>query len=129
MVAPRHAYNGSIMQLADLEARGRIRAQLVDVTDTDAVVKACDDAALVWLESPTNPALEVADIPRDRRGRARGRRLRRGRQHLRHSPAAAAAVDSDADIVVHSATKFIAGHSDVAPRARWSPATTSSTTC
>ena len=36
---------------------------LVDVTDTEAVVKACEDAALVWLESPTNPALEIADIP------------------------------------------------------------------
>ena len=51
------------MQLADLEARGRLHAELVDITDTDAVVAACDDAALVWLESPTNPALEVADIP------------------------------------------------------------------
>src|SRR3954454_5332276 len=62
VVAPRHAYNGSIMQLADLEARGRVTSVLVDVTDTEAVVKACEDAALVWLESPTNPALEVADI-------------------------------------------------------------------
>src|SRR5688500_10242697 len=62
VVAPRHAYNGSVMQLADLEARGRLTAKLVDVTDTEAVVAACDDAALVWLESPTNPALEVADI-------------------------------------------------------------------
>src|ERR671921_1293248 len=62
VVAPRHAYNGSIMQLADLEARGRLTAQLVDVTDTDAMVKACADAALVWLESPTNPALEIAEI-------------------------------------------------------------------
>src|SRR3954453_15719651 len=63
VVAPRLAYNGTVMQLADLEARGRVKAILVDVTDTDAVVKACEDAALVWLESPTNPALEVADLP------------------------------------------------------------------
>ena len=62
-VAPRHAYNGSIMQLADLEARGRLTAELVDVEDTAAVVAACEGASLVWLESPTNPALEVADIP------------------------------------------------------------------
>ena len=79
------------MQLADLEARGRVEAVLVDVTDTDAVVAACADAALVWLESPTNPALEVADLPGDHRGRARGRRVRRRRQHLRHPPAAAPA--------------------------------------
>src|SRR5690349_8529820 len=63
VVAPRHAYQGCVMALADLESRGRLRAELVDVTDTAAVVKACDDAALVWLESPTNPALEIADIP------------------------------------------------------------------
>src|SRR5688572_14085748 len=62
VVAPRHAYTGSIMQLADLEARGRLTARLVDITDTEAVVAACADAALVWLESPTNPALEVADL-------------------------------------------------------------------
>ncbi|HEX5562555.1 MAG TPA: PLP-dependent transferase, partial [Nocardioidaceae bacterium] len=49
VVAPRHAYLGSIGQIADLEARGRITAELVDVTDTEAVVKACADAALVWL--------------------------------------------------------------------------------
>src|SRR5690349_7408512 len=38
VVAPRHAYNGTVMQLADLESRGRLRARLVDVTDTEAVV-------------------------------------------------------------------------------------------
>src|SRR5690348_51578 len=57
VVAPRHSYNGTVMQLADLEARSRIQANLVDVTDTDAVVAACADASLVWMESPTNPAL------------------------------------------------------------------------
>src|SRR3954467_14053171 len=62
VVAPRHAYNGTVMQLADLEARGRLTARLVDVTDPAAVEKAADDAALVWLESPTNPALEVVDL-------------------------------------------------------------------
>src|SRR5690242_21715980 len=43
VVAPQHSYNGTVMQLADLEARGRIKAQLVDVTDTDAVVAAVAD--------------------------------------------------------------------------------------
>ena len=112
VVAPRHAYNGSVMQLADLESRGRIRVALVDITDTDAVVAECADAALVWLESPTNPALEVADIPPIVRAA--------------HEVGAYVVVDNtfatpllqqplsmDADIVVHSATKFLAGHSDV----------------
>ena len=62
MVAPAHSYTGTLLQLADLEARGRIRTALVDITDTAAVAAACEDAALVWFESPTNPALELADI-------------------------------------------------------------------
>jgi cystathionine gamma-synthase len=112
VVAPRHAYLGSIGQMADLEARGRMRVVLVDVTDTDALVKACETAALVWLESPTNPALEVADIP--------------AVVSAAHAAGAYVAVDNtfatpllqqplemDADLAVHSATKFIAGHSDV----------------
>jgi cystathionine gamma-synthase len=111
VVAARHAYNGSVMQLADLEARGRITVRLVDVTDTAAVVEACDDAALVWLESPTNPALEVADIATV--------------AQAAHDTGAYVVVDNTfatplrqqpltmgADLVVHSATKFLAGHSD-----------------
>jgi cystathionine gamma-synthase len=111
VVAPRHAYNGTVMQLADLEARGRLTARLVDVTDTAAVVKACDDAALVWLESPTNPALELADIETIARAA--------------HEAGAYVVVDNTfatplrqlplamgADVVVHSATKYLAGHSD-----------------
>ena len=112
VVAPRHAYNGSIMQLADLESRGRVTASLVDITDLDAVIAECADASLVWLESPTNPALEIADIPPI--------------VEAAHAAGAYVAVDNtfatpllqqplsmDADIVVHSATKFIGGHSDV----------------
>jgi cystathionine gamma-synthase len=111
VVAPRHAYNGSVMQLADLEARGRLSARLVDITDTEAVVKACEDAALVWLESPTNPALEIADIE--------------AIAAAAHDAGAYLVVDNTfatplrqrpftlgADLVVHSATKYLAGHSD-----------------
>jgi cystathionine gamma-synthase len=112
VVAPRHAYNGSILQLADLESRGRITAELVDIADTAAVVKACSDASLVWIESPTNPALEVADIPPIvEAAHAAGARVvvdNTFATPLLQQPLALAA-----DIVVHSATKFIAGHSDV----------------
>jgi cystathionine gamma-synthase len=112
VVAPRHAYNGSVMQLADLEARGRIRSRLVDVTDTAAVVEACADAALVWLESPTNPALEVADVATITRA---------AHEHGAYvvvdntfaTPLLQQPLDDDADLVVHSATKYIAGHSDL----------------
>ncbi|MDX6357559.1 MAG: cystathionine gamma-synthase [Nocardioidaceae bacterium] len=111
VVAPRHAYNGTVMQLADLESRGRVTANLVDITDTEAVVKACDDAALVWLESPTNPALEIADIETI--------------AVAAHEAGAYVVVDNTfatplrqrpltmgADLVVHSATKYLSGHAD-----------------
>ena len=112
VVAPRHSYNGTVLQLADLEARGRIVVDLVDITDTDAVVKACDGASLVFVESPTNPALEIADIP--------------AIVAAAHEAGAYLVVDNTfatpllqqplalgADVVVHSATKYLAGHSDV----------------
>ena len=112
VVAPRHAYNGTVMQLGDLESRGRLSAQLVDITDTSAVVEACSDAALVWLESPTNPALEIADVA--------------AITSAAHEAGAYVVVDNTfatpvlqrpledgVDLVVHSATKYIAGHSDV----------------
>src|SRR6476646_9635250 len=44
VVAARHSYNGTVLQLADLEARGRVRTELVDITDTAAAVAACADA-------------------------------------------------------------------------------------
>jgi cystathionine gamma-synthase len=112
VVAPRHAYNGSILQMADLEARGRIRAELVDVSDTDEVRKACEDASLVWVESPTNPALEVADIAAITKA-AHDAGAYVVVDNTFATPLLQQPLDLDADIVVHSATKFLAGHSDV----------------
>ena len=112
VVAPRHAYLGTVGQIADLEARGRITAELVDITDTDAVVKACADAALVWLESPTNPALEVAEIaPIVTAAHEAGAYVVVDNTFA--TPLLQQPLSLDADLVVHSATKFIAGHSDV----------------
>jgi cystathionine gamma-synthase len=112
VVAPRHSYTGSVLQLADLESRDRVAPVLVDVTDTEAVVAACEDASLVWLESPTNPAMEVADIATI--------------TAAAHEAGAYVVVDNTfatpilqqplewgVDLVVHSATKYISGHSDV----------------
>jgi cystathionine gamma-synthase len=111
VVAPRNAYNGTILQLADLESRGRLRAELVDVTDTDAVVKACADAALVWLESPTNPALEIADIATIREA-AHEAGAYVVVDNTFATPILQRPLDLGADLVVHSVTKYLAGHSD-----------------
>ncbi len=112
VVVPRHAYNGTVMQLADLEARGRVKVRLVDVTDPGAVVEAADDAALVWLESPTNPALEVVDLePAISAAHDAGAYVVVDNTFA--TPLLQQPLDLGADLVLHSATKFIAGHSDV----------------
>jgi cystathionine gamma-synthase len=112
VVAPHHAYNGTVMQLADLEARGRVRARLVDISDTDAVVAACADAALVWLESPTNPAMETADIAAIAAA-AHDAGARVVVDNTFATPLLQQPLDLGADLVVHSATKYLAGHADL----------------
>ena len=112
VVAPRHAYNGTTRQLADLEARGRVRARLVDIDDTAAVTAACDDAALVLVESPTNPAMEVADIPAIAEA-AHDAGARLVVDNTFATPLLQQPLDLGADLVVHSATKYLAGHSDL----------------
>jgi len=112
VVVPRHSYNGTLVSLGDLELRGRLTTTLVDVTDTAAVVEACEDAALVWFESPTNPALEVADVPAIiAAARDAGARVVVDNTFL--TPLLQQPLSLGADLVLHSATKLISGHSDV----------------
>ena len=112
VVAPAHAYNGTLLQLADLESRGRVRTKLVDITDTDAVIAASEDAALVWLESPTNPALELADLPTiSAAARAAGAYVVVDNTFA--TPILQQPLALGADLVVHSVTKYLAGHSDL----------------
>ena len=113
VVAPRHAYNGSIMQIADLEARGRITAR--------AGRHHRHRRRREGLRGRRAGVAGVADQPG-----AGGRRHRRRSSPPRTRPAPTSSSTtpspppccssrcrSDADLVVHSATKFIAGHSDV----------------
>ena len=112
VVAPRHSYNGSTMQLADLESRGRVTVELVDITDTEAVIAACADAALVWLESPTNPAMEVAAVPVITEA-AHEAGAYVVLDNTFATPVLQRPLEWDVDLVVHSATKYISGHSDL----------------
>ena len=112
VVAPRHSYTGTVAQLAELEAAGRAHAVYVDITDTAAVAAASEDAALVWFESPTNPALEVADIPAIvAAAHANGALV--AVDNTFATPLLQRPLEHGADFVVHSATKYISGHSDV----------------
>src|SRR3954447_18060256 len=112
VVIPRHSYNGTLVSLADLELRGRLTTTLVDVTDTAAVVAACEDAALVWFEPPTNPALEVADVPAIiAAAHEAGARVVVDNTFM--TPLLQKPLELGADVVLHSATKLLSGHSDL----------------
>lgn len=115
VVAPRHAYTGSVLALGDLEARGRLHSNLVDVSDTEAVIQQLhddEDCAILWIESPTNPALEVADLPR-LIATAHELDVRVVVDNTFATPLRQNPLELGADIVLHSATKYLAGHSDV----------------
>ncbi len=112
VVAPSAAYTGVALRLRELAAIGRIELRIVDVDDTPAVVAACDGAFLLWLESPTNPLLQVADLA--------------ACIAAAHDAGALVLVDNTfatpiiqtpltlgADVVMHSVTKALSGHSDL----------------
>ncbi len=108
VVVPRHGYNGT----TDLVRSGPWDLRLIDPSDTEASIAAFEGAALVWLESPTNPAMEVGDlavlVPAAKAAGAIVAVDNTFRTPLRERP-----LEYGADIVVHSASKLLAGHSDL----------------
>jgi cystathionine gamma-synthase len=112
VIAPQHAYSGVLALLDQQAAAGRLSVERVDIADTDTVVAAVAGADLLWIESPTNPAMEVAEIaPIAAAGRAAGATVVVDNTFA--TPLLQQPLSLGADIVMHSATKFIAGHSDV----------------
>jgi cystathionine gamma-synthase len=112
VVAARHCYQGTLVQLASLEQRGLVNVVLVDIDDTAQVSRALtDEVALLWIESPTNPALEVADIAALCEA-AREAGVRTVVDNTFATPLVQRPLALGADVVVHSATKYLAGHSD-----------------
>lgn len=112
VVVPRDSYGGVRELLADGAAGGRWQVRTVDMTDTDALMAAVDDANLVWLETPSNPMLELVDI-----GAVAARAAEAGAvvavDNTFATPLLQSPLQLGADLVVHSATKFIGGHSDL----------------
>jgi cystathionine gamma-synthase len=122
VVAPDAAYNGVVATLADREGAGSVTVRRVDVADTDAVLAALDGADLVWLESPTNPLLEVADLE-TLLAAARERGVLSVVDNTFATPLLQRPLELGADVVVHSVTKYLSGHSDVLLGAVVTPST------
>ncbi|WP_344300885.1 PLP-dependent aspartate aminotransferase family protein [Sinomonas flava] len=112
LVAPRHSYSGTL-GLAQLKAeRGELDLLEVDIEDTSATVAALDGADVLWVESPTNPMMEVADLPA-LVAAAKARGVLVVVDNTFSTPLGQKPLAVGADVVVHSATKYLAGHSDV----------------
>lgn len=112
LVLPRHAYQAGSVLADQISDRHGVTLRRVDIADTDAVVAALDGADLLLAESPTNPMLEVADLPAVL-GAARSAGVRSVVDNTFATPLGQRPLEHGADIVLHSVTKYLAGHSDV----------------
>lgn len=112
VVAPRHAYNGTTGLLAAEERAGRLRVRTVDVEEAPAVEERLTGAHLLVLETATNPMLERPDLPRLVRAAHEAGALVMCDSTL-STPLLRRPLEEGADVVVHSATKYLSGHSDV----------------
>lgn len=112
VVAPTVAYMDVRRSLLRLQEAGRAEVRLVDITDTDAVIAACDGAHVLWVESPANPLLGIADLP-TLCAAARERGILCVVDNTFATPLLQRPLRLGADVVVHSATKAMGGHSDL----------------
>jgi cystathionine gamma-synthase len=112
VVAPSAAYTGVAVRLRELDAIGRISLRVVEADDTGQVAAACAGAHLLWLESPTNPLLQVADLPACiAAAKAAGAMVLIDSTFA--TPIIQTPLDLGADLVLHSVTKALSGHSDL----------------
>lgn len=112
VTAPHGSYLGTRGLLKYLESKGRLRLYLVDVTDTHAVLASLRTTDLLWLESPTNPLLGIADLPPILEAAAAAR-ITAVVDNTFATPLLQQPLRHGASAVVHSATKYLGGHSDL----------------
>jgi cystathionine gamma-synthase len=111
VVLPDDLYGGTYRLVDKVFGRWGLAYDLVGQTDLDAVSDAVrEDTRLIWVESPTNPLLNVIDI--------KGVVARRDNalvavDNTFATPANQRPLEQGADFVVHSTTKYLGGHSDV----------------
>ncbi|MEO0600797.1 MAG: cystathionine gamma-synthase [Myxococcota bacterium] len=111
VVAPHDGYGGTWRLLDALHRRGAIEVDFVDLTDLERATRALRTPAdLVWIETPSNPLLRITDI---RAIVARKGAARVVVDNTFLSPVNQCPLALGADVVVHSTTKYLNGHSDV----------------
>jgi cystathionine gamma-synthase len=113
LVAPLEAYYGSLRQFTEHAARRGVTVRCVDFRDTAAIKAALGgQARLLWVETPTNPLLNIADLETVTAiGHEAGALVVCDNTFA--TPICQRPFDFGVDIVVHSGTKYLGGHSDV----------------
>ena len=113
IIAVDDIYGGAYRLFTHVYEKLGIKIQYVDTTDAENIIDLINEnTRLIWLESPTNPTLKVSDIKHISE-------LRKNRDILVvvdntfASPISQKPFELGADIVIHSATKYIGGHSDL----------------
>jgi cystathionine gamma-synthase len=112
VVGPAAGYAWTRSLLARCAQAGRIRLLAVDTTDTAATLAACADAALLYVETPSNPLVEIAELDALCAG-AHERGALVAVDGTFASPVLQRTLSQGADFAIQSATKFIGGHSDL----------------
>ena len=112
VVAPTSGYMNTLVQLRKLETNNRLTIRWVDINKTDSVIHALDGADMLFFESPVNPLLTVADV-KTLISEAKSRGLLVAIDNTFATPMRQQPLKLGADVVVHSLTKALSGHSDV----------------
>lgn len=117
VVMPSHSYSGSLMMAGELAEKGFLELRTVDIADTAAVKEQLapdggKPASMLWLESPTNPMLGIAEVSvLTEAAHAAGAVV--VTDNTFSTPLVQQPLSFGSDIVLHSVTKYLAGHSDV----------------
>jgi cystathionine gamma-synthase len=113
IVCSSDCYHGTAKQLRELLPKWGLTAEFIDTTDTTAVARALESpAAMLWVETPSNPLLRVSDIAA-LAALAHERGVLFACDNTFASPILQRPLDLGADLVMHSTTKYLGGHSDV----------------
>ena len=110
--ASNQGYSGTMSLLKKYHEQGRLEVRFVDISNTPDVFEALMGAAFLWIESPTNPTLEVAELALII-GEAKKRNLGVAVDNTFATALTQKPLALGADISMNSVTKYLSGHSDV----------------
>jgi cystathionine gamma-lyase len=113
VISTNDLYGGSYRLLRTIYKDYGIKSKFINMDDPANLVSAISkDTKLIWIETPTNPMLNIVDIKAMVKARGR-RKIMVCVDNTFASPYLQNPLDMGADMVLHSATKYIGGHSDV----------------